>query len=287
MARARNIKPGVFKNELLAEMPAFTRLLFIGLWTLADREGRLEDRPKRIKIELFPFDNDDIESALVALCEAGFIHRYSINGVSVISVVNFFKHQTPHGTEKDSDLPAQDGSITVNERKNGCITGTKRSVNVKSDGNNVRQPLVNGEPTVSSRPDLLIPDSLIPDSLNKEQSAAPPVADAPAPKKRSSGKSQAKTLDDWLTECEAKDEKPIPDNDTIREWAEHAGVPHEFMRLAWLVFVRDWQAKKPQADWRATFRNAVRKDWLKLWYFNADGECRLTVSGQQENKAHV
>ena len=49
MARARNIKPGFFKNEFLAEMPCEVRLLFIGLWTLADREGRLEDRPKRIK----------------------------------------------------------------------------------------------------------------------------------------------------------------------------------------------------------------------------------------------
>ena len=54
MARARNIKPGFFKNELLAEMPPETRLLFMGLWCLADREGRFEDRPKKIKMELFP-----------------------------------------------------------------------------------------------------------------------------------------------------------------------------------------------------------------------------------------
>ena len=54
MARARNIKPGLFSNEVIAELPAFDRLLFIGLWCLADREGRLEDRPKRIKMELFP-----------------------------------------------------------------------------------------------------------------------------------------------------------------------------------------------------------------------------------------
>ena len=52
MARARNIKPGFFDNETLGELPALTRLLFIGLWCLADREGRLQDRPKRIKKEL-------------------------------------------------------------------------------------------------------------------------------------------------------------------------------------------------------------------------------------------
>ena len=64
MARARNIKPGLFKNELLVEQSLFVRLLFVGLWTLADREGRLEDRPKRIKLELFPYDSEDTDAAL-------------------------------------------------------------------------------------------------------------------------------------------------------------------------------------------------------------------------------
>ena len=31
MARARNIKPGLFSNEVIAELPAFDRLLFICL----------------------------------------------------------------------------------------------------------------------------------------------------------------------------------------------------------------------------------------------------------------
>ncbi|WET12901.1 hypothetical protein P3S72_12450 [Pseudomonas sp. D3] len=37
MARARNVKPGLFSNELLVELPAFDRLAFIGLWCLADQ----------------------------------------------------------------------------------------------------------------------------------------------------------------------------------------------------------------------------------------------------------
>lgn len=121
----------------------------------------------------------------------------------------------------------------------------------------------------------------------QDKSAAPPVAGAPPPKKRSTGKSQAKSLDDWLTECEAKGEKPIPDDDPIREWADNAGIPHDYMRLAWLVFVSRWQSKKPQKDWRATFRNAIRDNWLKLWYVHpVDGDCRLTTSGEQERRAN-
>jgi len=51
MSRSRNIKPGFFRNADLVELPVETRLLFIGLWGLADREGRMSDRPKQIKIK--------------------------------------------------------------------------------------------------------------------------------------------------------------------------------------------------------------------------------------------
>ena len=52
MARARNLKPSFFTNDKLAELHPLGRLLFAGLWTIADREGRLEDRPKRIKTDV-------------------------------------------------------------------------------------------------------------------------------------------------------------------------------------------------------------------------------------------
>lgn len=160
MARARNIKPGLFKNEVLVELPVFCRLLFIGLWTLADREGRLEDRPKRIKLELFPYDSDDTDAAIKALADSGFIERYEVAGNKVIQIVNFIKHQAPHGTEKDSKLPDSCGYLTVHERnKSGCSIGVKQKINVKSDENNVNQPLDNIELTVCERPDSPNPDS--------------------------------------------------------------------------------------------------------------------------------
>lgn len=160
MARARNIKPGLFKNEVLVELPVFCRLLFIGLWTLADREGRLEDRPKRIKLELFPYDNEDTDAAIQALADSGFIERYESNGFKVIQIVNFIKHQAPHGTEKDSKLPDTLGYLTVHERnKSGCSTGVKQKISVKLTENNVNPPLGNIELTVSKRPDSPNPDS--------------------------------------------------------------------------------------------------------------------------------
>ncbi len=104
MARTRLLKPGFFKNELLAELPFEGRLLFQGLWILADREGRLEDRPLRIKAEVFPFDTVKVDDLLAGLAERGFILRYRVEAVAVIQVVKFSEHQTPHPRESLSVL---------------------------------------------------------------------------------------------------------------------------------------------------------------------------------------
>lgn len=106
MARARLLKPGFFTNDELVELPFEGRLLFAGLWTIADRSGRLEDRPKRIKIELFPADAVDVDGLLSELDEHGFIHRYAADGQRLIHVPTFLDHQSPHPKEQPSRLPA-------------------------------------------------------------------------------------------------------------------------------------------------------------------------------------
>lgn len=106
MARARNLKPGFFHNADLVELPVETRLLFAGLWLLADREGRLEDRPKQIKMEIYPADAFDVDAMLSQLQDSGFIERYEVNGNRYIQVLKFNKHQNPHRAEKASTIPA-------------------------------------------------------------------------------------------------------------------------------------------------------------------------------------
>lgn len=105
MSRSRLLKPGFFKNEQLAELPFEARLCFAGLWTLADREGRLEDRPKRIDAELFPYDAVDMDGLLVALADKGLIRRYVVVGRAVIDIPTFLEHQKPHMRESVSELP--------------------------------------------------------------------------------------------------------------------------------------------------------------------------------------
>ncbi len=108
MSRARNIKPSFFTNDILAECDMASRLLFIGLWTIADREGRLEDRPKKIKAEILPYDDCDCESLLQQLSGHGFIHRYEARGNKYIQILNFVKHQNPHIKEAASTIPESD-----------------------------------------------------------------------------------------------------------------------------------------------------------------------------------
>lgn len=112
MARTRNIKPAFFDNDTLGGLDPLIRLLFIGLWCMADREGRLEDRPRRIKKTLLGYDDVTAEEAdgmLQQLADTGFITRYTVGDTRYIQVVNFHKHQNPNMKEKESEIPPPPG----------------------------------------------------------------------------------------------------------------------------------------------------------------------------------
>lgn len=105
MGRIRSIKPEFFLNEDVAALPTQTRLFFIGLWTQADREGRLEDRPARLKAALLPYEAGNVEEMLSSLVAAGFVRRYAVDGIAFLWLPGFSKHQRPHHTERASLFP--------------------------------------------------------------------------------------------------------------------------------------------------------------------------------------
>lgn len=132
MARARSIKPSFFINEQLSEIDPLGRLLFIGLWTLADYKGDLEWKEKTIKIQILPWDDCDIKQLAINLDKSGLIRFYSDGDKIYINIINFVKHQNPHKNEKDkgSDIPEYSNSlrqlvdlkdITINLDKSGAI----------------------------------------------------------------------------------------------------------------------------------------------------------------------
>jgi len=147
--RARNLKPALFKNEILGTADPLYTILFEGLWCLADREGRLEDRALRIKAEVLPYrENVDIEALLSWLHNHGFIVRYAAGGLRLIQIIKFLEHQSPHKNEVPSVLPEWDGS----EHNQGCDQAPPKTV------------------ALALTPSSLTPDSglLTPDSLARE-----------------------------------------------------------------------------------------------------------------------
>lgn len=132
MARSRQIKPDFFLNESLAAVPPQGRLLFIGLWLIADREGRLEDRPARIKAQLFPYEDVDVDGLLQTL-NRNFIARYEVEGVRLIEITHFKKHQHIHPDEKRSLFPRFPGFSGTEPDLPGLSSEDRKSPEIPGD----------------------------------------------------------------------------------------------------------------------------------------------------------
>ena len=111
--RARNIKPGFFKSDTLGACSPLARLLYQGLWCLADHEGRLRYRPLRLKAEILPYDDVDASTLLAELVAADseepLVIEYGGSGAEpkYLWLPNFKTHQNPTSKEraKPSALP--------------------------------------------------------------------------------------------------------------------------------------------------------------------------------------
>lgn len=186
--RARDIKPGFFKSDQLAECSPWARLAFAGLWMLADREGRLEDRPKRIKAEILPYDNEDMDSLLNELQENELIIRYQVNGKRYIWIPKFLEHQRPHQNEKASEIPPyQPERKAVAPRIEPVTCQEEKQSEPREQGlaTKVQSPCNQGDKCFVPREQALRSSSLTPDILTPGStppfppSQGEPVADAP------------------------------------------------------------------------------------------------------------
>jgi hypothetical protein len=228
--RARAIKPGFYKNEELMECSFPARLLFPGLWMLADREGRLEDRPKRIKIEVFPGDNLDIEALLSELEQHGFIVRYSIDGKKYIWITSFLKHQNPHTREQVSVIPpcpemecARHNLGTAEAQPRQCSDTAKAM----------------SSPADSPFSDSPFSDSLLPPKNAGGEGGDPPKGPPECPHR----------------EIVALYHEKLPELPKVREWGKGCQK---------LLHARWTERKERQCLdwWREYFENIRHMDWL-------------------------
>lgn len=234
MARSRNIKPALFKNEILGEADPVLTILFCGLWCLADREGKLEDRPKRIKAEIFPYrELPDFNGYLTELAQLGFIKRYSVGGTAIISILQFAEHQSPHKTEKASKLPDRPEDTRVT-----C-----------------KQPLNNESVT-----DVvgLIPDSLvlIPDSLDNSATASKSKRFAPP------------SIEEVRAYCEEKGYRIDPER-FVNFYESKGWMVGKTKMKKWKAAVANWEKSNSEKDQRTSDKQS-RAASLKHETFHGD-----------------
>lgn len=215
--RARNVKPGLFRNEDLGDLGDTAILLFVALSMVADREGRLEDRPRRISAEVFPYKHGfDVETMLSDLHDRGFILRYEAGGQRLIQVVNFKKHQSPHPSEKKSILPAPSTIPPKTLEPTETQLGSNLGPTLSNIGNHPDSPI------------LRFSDSPNPDSK--------PIYAAPKKRHRKN------------PTCLPEDFSPSEAHQNIaKELGVDIADQLKRFRLYWV--------KERRADWDKTFRN--------------------------------
>lgn len=108
--RIRTVKPelfnheGLFDAEISYQLPL--RLAFIALFTCCDREGRFRWQPRRLKLDILPYDDIDVSRVLDALVTRGFIKKYEYQGETYGCIPSWPRHQHINHREAESNLPS-------------------------------------------------------------------------------------------------------------------------------------------------------------------------------------
>ena len=95
MARKRMISPEIWDSENFSKLSILARLVFIGMFSNADDEGRGKAKAAFLKSKLFPYDESmrvaDVESALDEVAENMSVTMYSHDGNEYYSFDNWKK----------------------------------------------------------------------------------------------------------------------------------------------------------------------------------------------------
>lgn len=107
MPRIRTIKPTFFRSRAVRRLSSNdVRIVWVGLWPLADDHGRLLDEPDQLAGDLWALEltAEQIDAALTELHDAGRVHRYEVDGERFIQVTNWHDHQKIN-RPNDSEIP--------------------------------------------------------------------------------------------------------------------------------------------------------------------------------------
>ncbi|MFA5079932.1 MAG: DnaD domain protein, partial [Dehalococcoidia bacterium] len=96
MARKRQIDPGIWTSEQFIALSVWARLLFIGMISHSDDEGRMKASPAFLKTIIFPGDSCTIPELVSYRSETvtgGLINLYEIDGIEYLNLPNWKRFQ--------------------------------------------------------------------------------------------------------------------------------------------------------------------------------------------------
>jgi hypothetical protein len=146
MARKRMLSPDIWESESFSSLSDLAKILFIGLISLSDDEGRGKANPSYIKSMLFPYDENrrvaDVKSALSEIARCTSTQFYNVNGNEYYCLTNWEKWQKIDKPSK-SKLPAPPM----------CGEGEELDSNTQfvEGSSNIRRTFVEGSSTKKNR----------------------------------------------------------------------------------------------------------------------------------------
>jgi len=97
MPRRRMVDPQIWRNEKIGSLPDTGRLLFIGIFSQADDDGRLKASPLYLMANIFPYDKDKTEEDVKRLrdrcAELGLIRLYTNSNEEYLDIPGWLEHQ--------------------------------------------------------------------------------------------------------------------------------------------------------------------------------------------------
>lgn len=143
MSRIRTIKPELWASEQVVSCSPLSRLLFIGLWNFCDDNGAHQASYIRIKAEVFPVDNFDINEIknwINELIVNGLIREYIVEEKSYWIVTGWKKHQR-------IDRPTYRHPLPQSELKKIDDNSTSIRRDINDETSRAPQPIDDSSPT--------------------------------------------------------------------------------------------------------------------------------------------
>jgi len=142
------VDPQIWRNEKIGSLSDAGRLLFIGIFSQADDDGKLKASPRFLMANIFPYDKDKIEEDIRHLrdqcAELGLIRVYTNGKEEYLDIPGWHEHQQ---IRKDRYNPS---SLPPFEEADNQPTTTVHQPTTTVQPNIIESSLIKGIPTVSA-----------------------------------------------------------------------------------------------------------------------------------------